>query len=198
LPPGLGFNAISDKALAASKSARLPRSYWDWEPMLRDNKAGFFPYTPSTNLFYGLREAINMLMDEGLASVFARHERFGHATRAAVKRWGLEIVCQNPAEHSGVLTAVMMPEGHDADAFRQIVLERFDMSLGAGLGKLKGKVFRIGHLGDFNDLMLVGTLGGVEMGLALAGVPHKSGGILASLESLSGASREDRPLAPVS
>jgi alanine-glyoxylate transaminase/serine-glyoxylate transaminase/serine-pyruvate transaminase len=198
LPPGLGFNAISDKALAASKSARLPRSYWDWEPMLRDNKAGFFPYTPSTNLFYGLREAINMLMDEGLASVFARHERFGYATRAAVKGWGLEIVCQNPAEHSGVLTAVMMPEGHDADTFRQIVLERFDMSLGSGLGKLKGKVFRIGHLGDFNALMLVGTLGGVEMGLALAGVPHKSGGILASLESLSGASREDRPLAPVS
>ena len=198
LPPGLGFNAISDKALAASKSARLPRSYWDWEPMLRDNKAGFFPYTPSTNLLYGLREAINMLMDEGLASVFARHERFGQATRAAVKGWGLEIVCQNPAEHSGVLTAVMMPEGHDADAFRQIVLERFDMSLGAGLGKLKGKVFRIGHLGDFNDLMLVGTLGGVEMGLALAGVPHKSGGTLASLESLSGASREDRPLTPVS
>jgi alanine-glyoxylate transaminase/serine-glyoxylate transaminase/serine-pyruvate transaminase len=193
LPPGLGFNAISDKALAASKSARLPRSYWDWEPILRDNKAGFFPYTPSTNLLYGLREAIDMLMDEGLASVFARHERFGHATRSAVKGWGLEIVCQNPAEYSGVLTAVMMPEGQDADAFRQIVLERFDMSLGTGLGKLKGRVFRIGHLGDFNDLMLVGTLGGVEMGLVLAGVPHKSGGILAALESLSGIPVMGRP-----
>jgi len=185
LPPGLGFNAISDKAVAASKSARLPRAYWDWEPMLRDNKAGFFPFTPSTNLLYGLREAIAMLMDEGLERVFARHERFGQATRAAVKAWGLDIVCENPAEYSGVLTAVMMPEGHDADAFRQLVLDRFDMSLGTGLGKLKGRIFRIGHLGDFNDLMLAGTLGGVEMGLTLAGVPHKSGGILAALESLS-------------
>ena len=185
LPPGLGFNAISDKAVAASKSARLPRAYWDWEPMLRDNKAGFFPFTPSTNLLYGLREAIVMLMDEGLERVFARHERFGQATRAAVKAWGLDIVCENPAEYSGVLTAVMMPEGHDADAFRQLVLDRFDMSLGTGLGKLKGRIFRIGHLGDFNDLMLAGTLGGVEMGLTLAGVPHKSGGILAALESLS-------------
>jgi alanine-glyoxylate transaminase / serine-glyoxylate transaminase / serine-pyruvate transaminase len=185
LPPGLGFNAISDKAVAASKSARLPRSYWDWEPMIRDNKAGFFPFTPSTNLLYGLREAITMLMDEGLERVFARHERFGHATRAAVTAWGLDIACENPAEYSGVLTAVMMPEGHDADAFRQLVLERFDMSLGTGLGKLKGRIFRVGHLGDFNDLMLAGTLGGVEMGLALAGVPHKAGGILAALESLA-------------
>ena len=185
LPPGLGFNAISDKALAASKSARMPRAYWDWEPMLRDNQAGFFPYTPSTNLLYGLREAIAMLMEEGLTNVFARHERFARATRAAVKAWGLDIVPQNPAEYSGVLTAVMMPEGRDADAFRQIVLERFDMSLGTGLGKLKGTIFRIGHLGDFNDLMLAGTLSGVEMGLALAGVPHKTGGVLAALASLA-------------
>ncbi len=185
LPPGLGFNAISEKAIAASKTARMPRSYWDWDAMLRDNKAGFFPYTPSTNILYGLREAIKMLMDEGLENIFARHERFGRATRAAVKAWGLDIVAQNPDEYSGVLTAVMMPEGRDADAFRQIVLERFDMSLGTGLGKLKGKVFRIGHLGDFNDLMLAGTLGGVEMGLALAGVPHKAGGVLAALDMLA-------------
>jgi alanine-glyoxylate transaminase/serine-glyoxylate transaminase/serine-pyruvate transaminase len=193
LPPGMGFNAISDKALAAAKSARMPRAYWDWEAMLRDNKAGFFPYTPSTNLLYGLREAIAMLMDEGLENVFARHERFGRATRAAVKAWGLDILAQNPAEYSGVLTAVMMPEGRDADAFRQIVLERFDMSLGTGLGKVKGKVFRIGHLGDFNDLMLAGALSGVEMGLALAAVPHKQGGVLAALESLAAES-----MAPVS
>ena len=184
LPPGISFNAVSDKALAASKNARMARAYWDWAPMLRDNASGFFPYTPSTNLLYGLREALVMLMDEGLPHVFARHQRFGRATRAAVTAWGLENVAQNPAEFSGVLTAVMMPPGVDADAFRQIVLERFDMSLGTGLGKLKGKSFRIGHLGDFNDLMLAGTLGGVEMGLALAGVPHKAGGVLAALESL--------------
>ena len=193
LPPGLGFNAISEKAIAASKSARMPRAYWDWDAMLRDNRAGFFPYTPSTNLLYGLREALRMLADEGLEHVFARHERFGRATRAAVKAWGLDIVAQNPAEYSGVLTAVLMPEGRDADAFRQTVLERFDMSLGTGLGKLKGRVFRIGHLGDFNDLMLAGTLSGVEMGLTLAGVPHKAGGVLAALESLASES-----LAPVS
>ena len=193
LPPGLGFNAISEKALAASKSSRMPRAYWDWDAMLRDNKAGFFPYTPSTNLLYGLREAIKMLMDEGLDNVVARHERFGRATRAAVKAWGLDILAANPAEYSGVLTAVMMPEGRDADAFRQTVLERFDMSLGTGLGKMKGKVFRIGHLGDFNDLMLAGTLSGIEMGLTLAGVPHKAGGVLAALESLAAES-----MAPVS
>jgi alanine-glyoxylate transaminase/serine-glyoxylate transaminase/serine-pyruvate transaminase len=187
LPPGLGFNAISDKALAASKSAGLPRAYWDWAPMIRDNGAGFFPYTPSTNLLYGLREAIAMLMDEGLANVFARHERFARATRAAVQAWHLDIVCQDPAGYSSVVTAVMLPEGWDADAFRHIVLERFDMSLGTGLGKLKGKTFRIGHLGDFNDLMLAGTLSGVEMGLALAGVPHQAGGVLAALESLTSA-----------
>jgi len=185
LPPGLGFNAISEKAIVATRSARLPRAYWDWEPMLRENKAGFFPYTPSTNLLYGLREAIVLLNDEGLDNVFARHERFGRATRAAVKSWGLDVVPQNAAEYSAVLTAVMMPEGRDADAFRRVVLERFDMSLGTGLGKLKGKIFRIGHLGGFNDLMLAGTLSGVEMGLKLANVPHKAGGVLAALELLS-------------
>jgi len=192
-PPGISFNAISDKALAAAKSAKMPRAYWDWEPMLRDNKAGFFPYTPSTNILYGLREALIMMRDEGLEAIWSRHERFGRATRAAVKAWGMDIVAMNPAEYSGVLTAVVMPDGRDADVFRQVVLERFDMSLGTGLGKLKGKIFRIGHLGDFNDLMLAGTLSGVEMGLALAGVPHKSGGVLAALELLTAES-----LAPVS
>jgi alanine-glyoxylate transaminase/serine-glyoxylate transaminase/serine-pyruvate transaminase len=193
LPPGISFNAISDKALAAARSAKLPRAYWDWEPMLRDNKVGFFPYTPSTNILYGLREALKMMRDEGLETIWARHERFGRATRAAVKAWGLDILAQNAAEYSGVLTAVVMPDGRDADAFRQIVLERFDMSLGTGLGKMKGKIFRIGHLGDFNDLMLAGTLSGVEMGFALAGVPHKSGGVLAALELLT-----SEALAPVS
>ena len=184
LPPGISFNAVSSKALAASKTARMPRAYWDWAPMIRDNAAGFFPYTPSTNLLYGLREALTMLNEEGLANVFARHARFGRATRAAVTAWGLEIVAKNPDEFSPVLTAVMMPDGCDADAFRQVVLERFDMSLGTGLGKFKGTIFRIGHLGDFNDLMLAGTLSGVEMGLGLAGVPHSPGGVLAGLDSL--------------
>ena len=188
LPPGMGFNAISAGAIAASKSARLPRAYWDWQPMLRDNPAGFFPTTPAINLLYGLREAVHMLEEEGLAHVFARHNRFGEATRRAVKAWGLELLCARPEECSSALTAVVMPEGHDADAFRNVVLERFDMSLGAGLGKLKGKVFRIGHLGDFNDLMLAGTLGGVEMGLAAAGVPFKPGGVTAALDYLSASS----------
>jgi alanine-glyoxylate transaminase/serine-glyoxylate transaminase/serine-pyruvate transaminase len=187
LPPGLGFNAVSQKALAASKAARLPRSYWDWQPMLRDNAGGFFPYTPATNLLYGLREAIVMLNEQGLEAVFARHRRHGEATRAAVKAWGLEVVATNPKEHSGVLTGVLMPSGHDADAFRKVVLDRFDMSLGTGLGKLKGRCFRIGHLGDFNDLMLAGTLAGVEMGLALARVPFQKGGLAAALERLSAA-----------
>jgi alanine-glyoxylate transaminase/serine-glyoxylate transaminase/serine-pyruvate transaminase len=184
LPPGLGFNAISAKARAAAASARLPRSYWDWAPMIKDNAAGFFPYTPATNLLYGLREAVQMLMDEGLANVFARHRRFGEATRRAVAAWGLEVLCADPEEYSPTLTAVVMPAGHDADAFRRIVLERFDMSLGTGLGKLKGQIFRIGHLGDFNDLMLAGTLSGVEMGLAAAGVPFTRGGVTAALDSL--------------
>jgi alanine-glyoxylate transaminase/serine-glyoxylate transaminase/serine-pyruvate transaminase len=185
LPPGMGFNAIGAGALAASASARLPRAYWDWQPMLRENAAGFFPTTPAINLLYGLREAVHMLEEEGLPHVFARHQRFGEATRRAVAAWGLELLCARPEEYSSALTAVVMPEGHDADAFRRTVLERFDMSLGAGLGKLKGKVFRIGHLGDFNDLMLAGTLGGVEMGLAAAGVPFTRGGVAAALEYLA-------------
>ncbi|MBI4574436.1 MAG: aminotransferase class V-fold PLP-dependent enzyme [candidate division NC10 bacterium] len=185
LPPGLGLNAVSEKALAASTSARLGRSYWDWEPMIKDSKAGFFPYTPATNLLYGLREAIRMLVEEGLENVFARHDRHAEATRRAVQAWGLDLVCQNPAEYSSSLTAVMMPDGHDADALRKVILERFDLSLGTGLGKLKGRAFRIGHLGDFNDLMLAGTLSGVEMGLAIAGVPSSRGGVAAALDFLS-------------
>ncbi len=185
LPPGLGLNAISEKALVAAKTARLARSYWDWEPMIKDSKAGFFPYTPATNLLYGLREAIHMLFEEGLDNVFARHARHAEATRRAVKAWGLPVVCLNPEEYSSSLTAVMMPDGHDADALRKVILERFDMSLGTGLGKLKGKIFRIGHLGDFNDLMLVGTLSGVEMGLAISGVPFSRGGVAAALDYLS-------------
>lgn len=185
LPPGLSFNAISAKALAAHKNARLPRSYWDWGPMLAANKNGYFPYTPATNLLYGLNEAIEMLMEEGLPNVFARHDRHAEATRAAVRAWGLELLCVNPAEYSSSLTAVLMPAGHDADAFRKKVLEAYDLSLGAGLSKVAGKVFRIGHLGSFNDLMLVGTLGGVEMGLSLAGVPHSKGGVQAAMEVLT-------------
>jgi len=186
LPPGLGFNAISEKAIAASKSAQLPRAYWDWTPMLAENTSGFFPYTPATNLLFGLREAIRMLLDEGLPNVFARHRRHGEATRRAVHAWGLELLCCDAQEFSDSLTAVMMPAGHDADAFRQTVLDRFNMSLGTGLGKLKGRVFRIGHLGDFNDLMLAGTLAGVEMGLARSRVPFARGGVAAALEYLAG------------
>jgi alanine-glyoxylate transaminase/serine-glyoxylate transaminase/serine-pyruvate transaminase len=189
LPPGLGFNAISGKALAASSSARLPRSYWDWAPMIANNAAGFFTTTPATNLLYGLREAIHMLMEEGLPQVFARHNRHAEATRRAVGAWGLELWCANPDEYSSALTAVAVPPGHDADAFRKIVLDRFDMSLGAGLGRLKGQIFRIGHLGDFNDLMLAGTLGGVEMGLAAAGVPFMRGGVTAALDYLAAETR---------
>ena len=185
LPPGLGFNAVSAKALAASKAATLPRAYWDWQPMLRDNESGFFPYTPATNLLYGLREATAMLLEEGLGRVFARHCRHGEATRRAVRAWGLEVVAVDPAEYSASLTAVLMPEGQDADRLRQRVLERFDMSLGTGLGRLKGRVFRIGHLGDFNDLMLAGTLAGVEMGLAATEIPFVRGGITAALEYLA-------------
>jgi alanine-glyoxylate transaminase/serine-glyoxylate transaminase/serine-pyruvate transaminase len=185
LPPGLSFNAISDKALAAHESATLARSYWDWTDMLAANKSGFFPYTPATNLLYGLREAIRMLREEGLERVFARHARHAGATRSAVAGWGLEVVCLNPEEHSNSLTAVLVPDGHSADDLREIILSRFDMSLGTGLGRLAGKAFRIGHLGHFNDLMLAGTLAGVEMGLALAGIPHSSGGVSAALETLS-------------
>ena len=197
LPPGMSFNALSEKALRANESARLPRSYWDWQEMLKPNRSGFFPYTPPTNLLYGLREALRMLQEEGLANVFRRHDRHAEATRAAVRAWGLEIVCEDPREYSSSLTAVFMPQGHDADKLRSVILENFDMSLGAGLSKFAGKVFRIGHLGSFNDLMLAGTLCGVEMGLRLAGVPHKEGGVLAALESLAPADRkvESAPMA---
>jgi alanine-glyoxylate transaminase/serine-glyoxylate transaminase/serine-pyruvate transaminase len=187
LPPGLGMNAISDKALAAARQGGMPRSYWDWEDMLKNNASGFFPYTPATNLLYGLREALAMLREEGLAAVFARHARLAEATRCAVRGWGLEILCADPAEYSNVLTAVMMPPGHDADAFRAAALSRFDLSLGVGLGRLAGKIFRIGHVGDLNDLTLVGTLGGVEMALAVAGVPHRAGGTQAAMAFLGGA-----------
>jgi alanine-glyoxylate transaminase/serine-glyoxylate transaminase/serine-pyruvate transaminase len=199
LPPGLSFNAISEKAWAASKTATLPRSFWDWADMAKHNPAGFFPYTPGTNLLYGLREALKMLIDEeGLDNVFARHARHAEATRRAVRGWGLEVLCLNPEEYSGSLTAVLMPEGHDADALRRVILDRFNMSLGAGLTKLTGKVFRIGHLGDFNDLTLAGTLCGVEMGLGVAGVPHQRGGAQAALDYLAanplqcGAEQQDR------
>ena len=184
LPPGLSFNAVSAKAIAASQSSTLPKSYWAWEPMLASNENGVFPYTPATNLLYGLREAITMLTDEGLHNVFARHARHAEAVRRAVVAWGLELQCQNADEYSSSLTAVRLPNGHDADAFRQVVLENFDMSLGNGLGRVQGRVFRIGHLGDFNDLMLAGTLSGVEMGLQLAGVAHTSGGVKAALDHL--------------
>jgi len=189
LPPGLSFNATSDKSLAASKSAKLPRSFFDWSEMIAANADGWFPYTPSTNLLYGLREAIAMLEEEGLANVFARHDRHAEATRRAVRAWGLEILCQDPDEYSSALTAIVMPAGHDADKLREVILANFDMSLGMGLSKLKGKVFRIGHLGDFNDLTLAGTLAGVEMGLELAGVPHRKGGAQAAMEYLVEAAR---------
>jgi alanine-glyoxylate transaminase/serine-glyoxylate transaminase/serine-pyruvate transaminase len=194
LPPGLGFTAISEKALAASRSAKLPRSYFDWHEMLSANTRGFFPYTPATNLLFGLREALLMLQEEGLDHVFRRHARYGEATRAAVRAWGLDILCEEPLEYSNVLTAVVVPDTHDADELRRVILDRFDMSLGAGLGKLAGTVFRIGHLGAFNDLTLAGTLSGVEMGLRLAGVPHREGGVLAALEVLTNAHRPvERP-----
>jgi alanine-glyoxylate transaminase/serine-glyoxylate transaminase/serine-pyruvate transaminase len=186
LPPGLSFNCISPKAISASKNARLPRSYWAWDEMIANGKTGYFPYTPATNLLYGLREALKMLLDEeGLDAVFARHQRHAEATRRAVRAWGLEVFALDPREYSGSLTAVLMPAGHDADRLRKIILEAFDMSLGTGLTKLGGKVFRIGHLGDFNDLTLMGTLAGVEMGLALAGVPVKKEGVQAAMEYLA-------------
>jgi len=185
LPPGLSFNAVSDKALAANKDAHVPQSYWNWDDMLTANQSGFFPYTPATNLLYGLREAIAMLNEEGLDNVFARHCRHGAATRLAVDSWGLEVVCKNPDEFSGSLTAVLLPPEHSADRLREVILDRFNMSLGTGLGRLADKVFRIGHLGSFNDLMLAGTLSGVEMGLALAGVPHQPGGVQAALDYLA-------------
>ena len=185
VPPGLAFNALSEKALAANKTAKLPRSYWDWQDMLKHNRNGFFPYTPATNLLFALREALHMLHEEGLPNVFARHNRHAEATRAAVRAWGLEIVCAEPQEYSSSMTGAYTPEGHDSDLLRKLVLEHFDMSLGAGLSKLKGRAFRIGHLGSFNDLMLAGTLSGVEMGLRLAGIPHHDGGVAAALNILA-------------
>ena len=186
LPPGLGFNAVSEKALAASQDREAGRSYWDWQDMLKQNRAGFFPYTPATNLLFALREALRMLAGRRAATTcFARHDRHAAATRAAVRAWGLEIVCEDPREYSSSMTAFFMPDGHDADRFRALVLEHFDMSLGSGLSKLAGKVVRIGHLGSFNDLMLAGTLSGIEMGLRLAGVPHRTGGVMAALDSLA-------------
>jgi alanine-glyoxylate transaminase/serine-glyoxylate transaminase/serine-pyruvate transaminase len=184
LPPGLSFHAVSDKALAAGESAALARSYWDWAEMVTFNERGFFPYTPATNLLFGLREAMAMLNEEGLENVFARHDRLAEATRAAVAGWGLEVFCANAADYSSSLTAILTPEGTDADELRRVILERYDMSLGSGLGQLKGKVFRIGHMGDFNDLMLAGTLCGIEMGLRAAEVPHSSGGVAAALDYL--------------
>jgi alanine-glyoxylate transaminase/serine-glyoxylate transaminase/serine-pyruvate transaminase len=185
LPPGLSFNALSEKAIAASKTARLPRSYWEWVPMLAANAKGVFPYTPATNLLYGLREALAMLHEQGLERVFARHDRHAEATRRAVSAWGLELLCQDPREYSSSLTAVLMPDGQDADALRRLILERFDLSLGNGLGKLAGRVFRIGHLGDFNDLMLAGTLSGIEMGLQLSGRRFDESGVAAALACLA-------------
>ena len=184
LPPGLSFNAVSERAIDVASKGGMRRSYWDWEEQIAANKSGAFPYTPATNLLYGLKEAIDMLHEEGLDNVFARHDRHAEATRKAVQAWGLEVLCEDPKYYSSVLTAVMVPEGQDADALRGIILDNFDMSLGNGLSKVAGKVFRIGHLGDFNDLMLLGTLSGVEMGLSLAGIPHQSGGLATAMSYL--------------
>jgi alanine-glyoxylate transaminase / serine-glyoxylate transaminase / serine-pyruvate transaminase len=186
LPPGLSFNAVSAKAVQAAETARLPRSYWDWRAMLEANKTGYFPYTPGTNLLYGLDAAMSMLLEEGLDNVFARHDRHAEATRRAVRTWGLEVQCADPRHYSSSLTAVRVPEGHSADALRAAILEKFNMSLGNGLGILKDRVFRIGHLGDFGDLQLVGTLSGVEMGLRVAGIPHRPGGVQAAMDYLAG------------
>jgi len=189
LPPGLAFTAVSEKALKAAQSARLAHGYWDWKEMLANNERGFFPYTPATTLLYGLEEAIAMLHEEGMEAVFARHVRHGEACRRAVAAWGLELQCADPAHYSAAVTGVRTPEGHDADQVRSLILERFNMSLGTGLGKLAGKVFRIGHLGDTNDLTILGALAGVEMGLQLAGVPHAKGGVQAAMAYLAEAAR---------
>jgi alanine-glyoxylate transaminase/serine-glyoxylate transaminase/serine-pyruvate transaminase len=186
LPPGLSFNAVSEKALKASETARLPRSFWDWKPMIASNATGYFPYTPATNMLYALDQALDMLAEEGLQNVFSRHDRHAEATRRAVRAWGLEIQCDEPRHYSSALTAVRLPEGHSANGLRAAILEKFNMSLGNGLGKLNDRVFRIGHLGDFNDLALMGTLSGVEMGLRVAGVPHKPEGARAAMDYLSG------------
>ena len=186
LPPGLSFNAVSPKALKAAETAKLPRSYWDWRPMLAANESGYFPFTPATNLLYGLNTAVTMLLEAGLQNVFARHDRHAEATRRAVRSWGLELQCADPRHYSSSLTAVRVPEGHSADALRAIILDRFNMSLGNGLGILKDQVFRIGHLGDLGDLQLIGTLGGVEMGLRAANIPHKPGGVQTAIDYLAG------------
>jgi len=185
LPPGLSFNAISQKALEAHSRSTMQKAYWDWKPMLENNKNGFFPYTPATNLIFGLDEALNMLMEEGLENIFKRHARHAEATRIAVKAWGLEILAKNPEEYSNTITAILLPEGYDSDSLRKVILDDYNMSLGMGLNKIKGKVFRIGHLGDFNDLMLAGTLAGVEMGLKKSKIPFKSGGLMAAIDYLS-------------
>jgi alanine-glyoxylate transaminase/serine-glyoxylate transaminase/serine-pyruvate transaminase len=195
LPPGLSFNAVGEKALAAAKNAKLPKSFWSWEEMIANNRNGFFPYTPATNLLYALAESIDMLHEEGLENVFARHDRHAEATRRAARAWGLEIWCREPKDYSSSLTAVLMPDGQDADRFRKAALEHFDISLGTGLSKLAGKVFRIGHLGDTNDLTIVGALAGVEMGLALAGVPHRKGGVQAAMDYLEAAASPARAAA---
>ena len=186
LPPGMSFNAISPRALEAYKNSKMPKSYFDWGQMLENNKNGFYPYTPAISLLYGLDEAINMLLEEGLDNVFARHKRHAEATRLAVEAWGLEILAKNPVERSDSITAILIPEGHDSDSLRKIIYDNYDMSLGTGLNKVKGKVFRIGHMGDLNDLTLAGTLAGVEMGLKQSGIPYKNGGVMAALNFLSG------------
>jgi alanine-glyoxylate transaminase/serine-glyoxylate transaminase/serine-pyruvate transaminase len=185
LPPGLSFNAVSEKALAAAKTSTLPKSFWAWDEMIANNRNGFFPYTPATNMLYALAEAIDMLHEEGLDNVFARHRRHAEATRRAVRTWGLENLCRNERHYSPVLTAVLMPEGHNADHLRKVILDHFDLSLGTGLSKVAGKVFRIGHLGDTNDLTIIGTLAGVEMGLGLAKVPHSTGGVAEAMRYLA-------------
>jgi alanine-glyoxylate transaminase / serine-glyoxylate transaminase / serine-pyruvate transaminase len=195
LPPGLSFNALGEKALSVAKASKMPKSYWGWDEMIASNKTGFFPYTPATNMLYALGEAIDMLHEEGLENVFARHDRHAEATRRAVKAWGLEILCKEPRHYSSSLTAIMMPAGHDADAFRKTALEHFDVSLGTGLSKVAGKVFRIGHLGDTNDLTIIGALAGVEMGLALAGVPHRKGGVQAAMDYFADAASPARAAA---
>jgi alanine-glyoxylate transaminase / serine-glyoxylate transaminase / serine-pyruvate transaminase len=195
LPPGLSFTAVSDKALAASKTAKLPRAYWQWDDMIAANAQGFFPYTPATGLLYGLDTAIDMLNEEGLDNVFARHERLAEATRRAVRAWGLDIWCRDPHYYSAAVTTVTMPEGHNADAFRKLVLDTFDMSLGTGLNKLAGKAFRIGHLGDTNELTIMGALSGVEMSLEIAGIPHTKGGAAAAMSYLATAMNQPLKLA---
>ena len=187
LPPGLSFNALGEKALSVAKKSKLPKSFWGWDEMIASNKTGFFPYTPATNMLYALGEAIDMLHEEGLENVFARHDRHAEATRRATRAWGLEILCKEPRHYSSSLTALMMPAGHDADNFRKVALEHFDVSLGTGLSKVAGKVFRIGHLGDTNDLTIIGALAGVEMGLGLAGVPHRKGGVQAAMDYFAAA-----------